>query len=515
MIELIQYGYLETPYLSEFPYLQPATEQGVAIQAQFQITPEHLNPLQFIAQMNKEKALGYQFSGLIENDEKVLAIQTELVFTEEKTLAIQSSFEIDGYEKVIGAQSNSQIASENAYGLQFDNTTTNDKVNGLQFSSIPSPQDEVSGFELSSSKSLPHYRCGGYLNEEPYLSQFQYLAPFYCVPLGLQFSVFNTQDKAKGIQQQNSISDEHVSPIQFLGFITKDKTKGIQLNSIREKFLGVQVRSAIYNTTNLRILVDFPSRGVTGTNWTASSTKASSTNSFTVNNLNTDIVEQYWRSDNAVTTATLVCNTQLVQGVFLDTLAILNHNLSGSASVRLQGSNSPTFATTPLDIFLKYEASNIYYIAPTLPNEAYQYFKLTINDPGNADDFLRIGTIVFGSAVIFTDESFIDKVTFGQKQFVDKVFTEGFSNVSNDRGRKKYLNLEFRNLVYGKSNFQSMREIFNYAGTILKCLYIPVPQQASRFAVFGKLNEIPQEQHNYKGAEADYVDFTIEVDESL
>jgi hypothetical protein len=70
-------------------------------------------------------------------------------------------------------------------------------------------------------------------------------------------------------------------------------------------------------------------------------------------------------------------------------------------------------------------------------------------------------------------------------------------------------------LVYGKSNFQSMREIFDYAGVTLKCLYIPVPQQASRFAVFGKLADIPAEEHNYKGADADYVDFSIDVDESL
>ena len=60
-----------------------------------------------------------------------------------------------------------------------------------------------------------------------------------------------------------------------------------------------------------------------------------------------------------------------------------------------------------------------------------------------------------------------------------------------------------------------MREIFEYAGTTLKCLYIPVPQQASRFAVFAKMNEIPAETHNYKGADADYVDFSISVDESL
>jgi hypothetical protein len=322
---------------------------------------------------------------------------------------------------------------------------------------------------------LPHYECPGlgYLNDVPYLTQYQYLAPFYCVPWGIQFT------------------------------------------AVKEEARAFQFRSALYNTTNLRILVDFPSRGTTGLNWTATSTQTSSTNSFSVNNLNTDIVEQYWRSATGVLSATITCDTELPQGVYLDTMAILNHNLSGSATIILEGSNDPSFGTIPVNITLEYEANNMYYIAPTLPLNPYRYWRLNVSDPGSADNFIRIGTIVFGAAVIFTNESFVDRVRFGQKQFIDKVYTEGFTNVSNDRGKKKYLGLEFRNLAYGKANFQSMREIFDYAGVTLKCLYIPVPQQASRFAVFGKLSDIPAEEHNYKGADADYVDFSIDVDESL
>ena len=395
--------------------------------------------------VNGEKPVGLQFEGFI-NDEKSLAFQTEFAIQDEKTIA-------------------AQFLSANTQGNDF----------GLQVNRLFDGKEKATGLSFKSSKSLPHYGCpgDGYLNEEPYLSQYQYLAPFFCVPMGFQFTV------------------------------------------IKEESRAFQFRSALYNTTNLRILVDFPSRGLDGLNWTSTSTQASSTNSFTVNNLNTDIVEQYWRSATGILSATITCDTQLTQGVYLDTLAILNHNLSGSSTITLQGSSDPSFATIPVSVTLEYEATNMYYIAPTLPLNPYRYWRLNITDPGSADNYLRIGTIVFGSAVIFTNESFVDRVRFGQKQFIDKVYTEGFSNVSNDRGKKKYLNLEFRNLVYGKSNFQSMREIFNYAGTTLKCLYIPVPQKPSRFAVFGKLSEIPQEEHNCKGADADYVDFSIDVDEAL
>lgn len=474
MIQLIQYGYLETPYLSEFPYLQPAAEQGLAFQTEFKVGTEHDIGAQFLGGITKEKPVATQFEGLIENFEKNLGIQSELTVYDESIVGLQTSV-FNTQDKSHGVQSLLSVLQEKAYGFQFDVTNTQEKVTGFQVDRLFNGKEKAKGLNFRQSNALAHLECfgAGYLNDEPYLSVYPYLQSFFCVPMGVQFT------------------------------------------SVKEDSRAFQFRSALYNTTNLRILVDFPSRGTTGANWTSTTTQSSTTNSFTVNNVNTDIVEQYWRSATGVLSATLTCDTELAQGVYLDTLAILNHNLSGSATVILQGSTDPSFATIPVNIELNYEANNMYYIAPTLPLLPYRYWRLNISDAGSADNFLRIGTIVFGSAVIFSQESFVDQVQFGQKQFVDKVYTEGFTNVSNDRGKKKYLNLEFRNLSYGRVNFQNMREVFEYAGTTLKCLYIPTPQQASRFAVFAKMNEIPAETHNYKGADADYVDFSIAVDEAL
>lgn len=474
MIQLIQYGYLETPYLSEFPYLQPAAEQGLAFQTEFQLTIDKDIGAQFLGDITKEKPLATQFEGFIENFEQTRGAQTEFIVGVDHVFGTQFDV-VNTQDHELGIQSALTVVSEHAAGLQFNAFITQDKTLGFQAEKLFEGKEKAKGLNFRQSKALAHLECfgAGYLNDEPYLSVYPYLQSFFCVPMGVQFT------------------------------------------AVKEESRAFQFRSALYNTTNLRILVDFPSRGSTGVNWTSTTTQSSATNSFTVNNVNTDIVEQYWRSATGVLSATLTCDTELPQGVYLDTLAILNHNLSGSATVILQGSNDPSFATIPVDIELEYEALNMYYIAPTLPLLPYRYWRLNISDAGSADNFLRIGTIVFGSAVIFSQESFVDQVQFGQKQFVDKVYTEGFTNVSNDRGKKKYLNLEFRNLAYGRANFQNMRELFEYAGTTLKCLYIPTPEQPSRFAVFAKMNEIPAETHNYKGADADYVDFSIAVDEAL
>lgn len=473
MIQLNDYGYLETPYL-EFPYLQPAAEQGLAVQTEFRIDDDHSVGVQFFGDITKDKPIATQFEGLIENFDRFLAAQGELAIFTEHPFGLQTSATVT-QERSLGLQTTFAIEKENTVGLQFDGFITQEHTLALQVNKVFEGKEKATGLSFRSSDNLQHIGCpgDGYLNNEPYLSTLQYLAPFYCVPIGLQFT------------------------------------------AVKEEARAIQFRSALYNTTNLRILVDFPSRGLSGTNWTSTTTQPSSTNGFSVNNLNTDIVEQYWRSETGVLSATITCDTELAQGVYLDTMAILNHNLSGSATVILQASNDPSFATIPINEQLEYEVSNMYYIAPNLPQNAYRYWRLAITDTGNADNFLRIGTIIFGSAVIFTNESFVDRVRFGQKQFVDKVYTEGFTNISNDRGKKKYLNLEFRNLQYARTNFQSIKEIFEYAGVSLKCLYIPVPLQASRFAVFGKLAEIPAEEHNYKAADADYVDFSIDVDESL
>jgi hypothetical protein len=180
----------------------------------------------------------------------------------------------------------------------------------------------------------------------------------------------------------------------------------------------------------------------------------------------------------------------------------------------MQGSNDPTFSTVGLSETLDVETENLYWISEFLPQYSYRYWRFAINDPTNANN-LQIGTIVFGSSIIFNGECFIDDVVRRKTHFADRVRTEGYSAVSNDRALKRAVSLSFRRLDFNRDNYANLVEVIDYARTSLKCLWIPTPRFASRFAVFGKLSEIPVENHRALGRDADYIDMDVTVDEAL
>lgn len=293
---------------------------------------------------------------------------------------------------------------------------------------------------------------------------------------------------------------------------------GMQANALGAKTLGYQAQIVIYNTTNLRVLCNFLSRGTTTTNWTATSTEPGD---FDANNLDTDITEEVWRSATGVTTGiNLTTDTGVAQGVFVDTVAIIGHNLDSSATVSLLGTNDVTFATVGVTIQMQVTDDNMYYIAPEFPTSQYRYWRFVINNIANADGFISMGTIIFGEADIFSGECITDQIRYQLVDFADKIPTEGFTNVSNSRTIKKSLGINFQSIESRNRNFKILRDLFETYRTTHKCLWIPTPsatdmEVTGRFAAFGKLVEIPAEEHNSKGPEADYVNMAIDVDESL
>jgi len=566
----------ELPVATQFLSQKINAQTNTGLQAEQVINVIDSEGVQYQALITKQNKVGAQFevnnvvltaTGLqlesVVEEQAAIGVQAQNLINETTAQGLQLEAK-QLRETDIGLQFLSAITTANNNGLQSENLINETapialqaeykrlvaQQAGLQFQSFIATNNPL-GVEFIGARGWPHYQCGpGYLEEFGYLMDWPYLAPRICVAGGAQFEAISQQLKEYGLQvlakdyDDNSVGMQFQGKIfeaplvgvqfagkryesaliglqfqgkiyetetygeQFQGKIYEAPASGLQFEALRIYSVGMQVRVAIYNTTNLRILLDFPSRGTSGTNWTASSTSPSSTNAFNVNNLNTDIVEQAWRSAPG-TSATLTCDTQNPSGVFVDTVALLNHNLSGGATVVMQASTDGISWVPYAN--LTNERENMYWLAPSLPLTPYRYFRFIINDSGAS--YLQVGTIVFGSAIIFQGECFVDTVRFGKKQFADRVFTEGHTNISNDRGKKRYLGLEFQDLNYGKANFRQLRAVFDEAGTILKALWIPTPQSTSRFAVFGKLEDIPEETHNTKGD--DYVSVQIKVDESL
>ena len=460
--------YLIAPYLTT-TYFEGAAGANLAMQVD--------------RQLGAVVAIGAQAERRIDQPQTV-ASQVDRQVVEEAPLAVQVSRALEGATKSLDAQVDRQVASE--VGLAME----------------------------ASSGTLRQGSCAheGYATR-PYLTA-PYLTEFVCAALGMQVERRPLVRLGVNSQVERRIVDAPRGTLmQAERQVTTTLDTLMQVQAVSGKILPMQVRKVLYNTYNIRILSDFPSRGASGTNWTVT-VGSQASGDFSPNNLNTDIVEQVFRTQGT-SNVSVVCDTQVSSGVYVDTLAIMNHNLRSTGTVRVDAAMTPAFSN-PLSFTLTPNATpNMFWVAPTLPLEAFRYWRFTFNDAGNPDGFLQVGTIVFGSALIFQGENCVDTIIRTPKHFADKVQTEGFTAVSNDRALRYSLGLEFRNLDYTRENYGLLQQVFGTCRTSLKALWMPTPRTPERFAVFGKLAAIPSEQHNSKGADADYVSFTLEVDESL
>ena len=413
-----------------------------------------------------------------------------------------------------GFQTDLVVASDNRTGSQSQLLGDVRRVTGMQSDLVSSTLD-VRGWEFRETK-LQHlwqsdktdYLQGDYLT-------LPYLAEMIEALQSSQTEFINTQLSRTGMQFEGFNSDQGGVGKQVLLRVFDETATGQQTNIIIITTLGMQTRVVLYNTRNLRILYEFDSRGTDDLNWTVSSGGTAS-GDFGVNNVNTDIVEEVYRS--ASTQIAIDCDAG--GGVSPDTFYIGNHNLTTGATISVQGSDDPNFGDVNVQFEMDATETNAYYIVPTanFPFELSRYWRFNITDSANADGYIQMGAILFGSAVIFQGDCITDRLTRGDRHFKDEIRTEGFTTVSNDRALKRIVGFSLRNISLNNQNYQNFREASEEIRTSLKALWIPMARQPDRFGAFAKLTEMPRETHNVKGdasEDLDFVDWDVNVDESL
>lgn len=555
--EYVDIGYLEQDYLDQ-DYASGTRLSSGGMQFNVVVDSQKNNGLQFQGVIDSGKYKGTQFHAELDNIKNYGLQYNSDIIDYKNNHGIQYQPIIDS-EKYNGLQFSGEINNVRSLGLQFKSEVEGTKNNhGLQFIADIN-RGRVTAIEFLKNHYQSYYLTGyldGDYGEGPYLTEyfgirlplqfladtatqakraFQYQVHVANYPTsrglqhqtvidksigyGTQFQVVSTQSKNSGLQFQAHILDKLKNyGMQLLGNLTKERGLGVQFQGITQKSYAIQFLSTIYNTKYLRILHNFKSRGLTNTNWSSNSTMSGD---FGPNNLDTDIVEQVWRSENGVKSSLkLTCDVGLNTICYMDTLAILNHNMTVAANIVLLMSNDPLFSSGVTAITIKARKLNTYYISPDLPTQGFRYFQFQIDDITNTNPYIEIGTIVFGAADIIHGENFTDEVDFEMVDYSDTINTEGFTNVSNSRALKRKLTLQFDSLDYEKRNYAILRNIYQTYRTTHKCLWLPTPDvidqdKTDRLAIFGKLTTVPKERHNNKGGGADYVTFTIDLDESL
>ena len=333
----------------------------------------------------------------------------------------------------------------------------------------------AAGIQLIVSETLGYTQCEGegYL-EQPYL-EGPYLANHLCVGLG------------------------------------------IELDVIIRRGLGIELLVRNYNDKLCRVMCDIESRGDSLTNWTASSTLTSATDSFNINNVDNDLEERVWRSNNVLTGIILDNDAGAGNTVTVDTIFMRAHNFTTSASINLLLSDDPTFTvigqTIPISIT---DSEEFYYIAEDAPLSGYRYSRTTIEDPTNSNSYLQIGVYGYGQSEVFEDKCFVLPIESEDTEYADVIRTEAYTNKMNFRARRRKLRMNFKNFVYDSQDWKRLQRIIDCAGITQKALWIPTPQQPYRYASWAKLTKLPRYRNNDIGSgNQSYIDFSLETDEVL
>lgn len=283
-----------------------------------------------------------------------------------------------------------------------------------------------------------------------------------------------------------------------------------------------QLRMLAYNISQMRILWELKSDGVTADNYTASS-EASADKGIV--NVKSDIIEKYWEADTN-SGEWFVFDAGSGQTISMDTFALVGHNLTGSATVTLKGygdsassapgdwSVVPVFATLAMsDDPLE---DNLVYIAPAIPASRYRWWRVDIDDASNPHP-IRIGRVIGGSSLIFVGENCLARIQFLDAAFKDEQDLNGFSSIVNNRALKKKMTLGFRDLDrISQTNYRLLRRYWRYARDSIKALVIVDPATETskyQYTVFAKLKEMPQQEHVYVDAESNYTTFDLAYDE--
>lgn len=476
------------------------TQRVVGQQARMTIPSSSARGMQAHMEVAASLTKGQQIRGLLSisphyGQQALLSLFTNKVIGQQTQMNIASS-------KVVGQQVKAIVNRQTTYGMQVDAFVNKLKATGME----------------AYHDTLRHWLHEVYL-EGDYLTE-AYLVEMMCAFLGQQTRMTVAKQSTYGMQTLMTVTASKNIGQQVKMIVYTDRHYGMQVALIKALRLGQQAQMIIYNNTQFRILREFASRGTNGINWSSTSTAAGD---FGPNNLNTDVEEQVFRS--GVSSIELICDTQITQGVTIDTIGIRNHNLTKNALIQVQGSNSPTFASINVTFDMSVELLHAYYIAAVAPTgvaNQNRYWKFVISDPTNPSAYVQIGCILFGTANIISKvDEFDNPIRYGYRHFRDALQTEGFTATMNDRALKKYLRLSFSELSRKNRNNEILVDYMMAARTSLKCLIIPTPLYASRHAVFAKLKEMPEiierdvSDMDANNPEAQYLGIDFDWDESL
>lgn len=227
-------------------------------------------------------------------------------------------------------------------------------------------------------------------------------------------------------------------------------------------------------------------------------------------NLTTTPLRETWRSVDAATPQEIIIEAN-DRTVAPNVFAILNHNLSSTAVVQLQGNNSNVWSAPGFTANLVWNKKHIVLLEDV--GQPWRYYKIKITDPSNPCGYIDIGKIVGGTAFQFmNNEDMADDFSSGKTDLAYQMKSEGFFRASNERVKTDSLSLSFPKLssVTGKNaNYVGITELAEFVGETLPFLTIVDPLDPYFKLIWGQLRTMPKESFTINR----FVNLSLDIDE--
>lgn len=231
---------------------------------------------------------------------------------------------------------------------------------------------------------------------------------------------------------------------------------------------------------------------------------------FSSINLTSTPLREMWRSAaiNVVQRIVIQAN-DLTDPI--DVFAILNHNFSEDAVITLEANTTNSFAAPPFTRTLTWNEKHI--VLSETVSTAYEYWRLSILDTGNACGYLQIGRIVGGTSLtLLEDEDITDDISIAPDDLAYQMKSEGFFRASNERVQVDKVQIRFDKLKTSSgddTNYRALKEMFKEVGTTMPFLTIVDPADVYFELIWGQFDNMPSRSYGTNR----YVTTTLAIQE--
>lgn len=239
---------------------------------------------------------------------------------------------------------------------------------------------------------------------------------------------------------------------------------------------------------------------------------STATGDFDKANVTTESVKHVWRSVDSLGLHEIVIKADIKSQI--DTFAILGHNFTAGAVVKVQANIDDVWIAPPFSqqAIVDTETNNII-VANDGFGADYQYYRITVLDPSNPCGYLQVGRLIGGRAFTFiNNEDINDSYGISYKDESESMATQGYYRASNENVTVRKFNASFSKIytVTGQdTNFRNFRKMFKNVKTTRPFLTILDRGTPTTFNIWGQLTALPKESFGIN----QFTSFPISIEE--